>query len=329
METEHVVFNYGQLDDLTYIPLEEKDLSIAEQFVECTRHLVEIHQLFSIFQYNVKLLTSIYSLAASGELTKDGCLATSPDDFIAVNALLISIISAGSTLVNSQECYIKANCSEQILQKYKKETGIIYDTVFEYRFLSKLRDFAQHGHVPVGVQQDHYCFDMYQIYRTPHFDFKSAFKKEITDSAQEIMENYKDTPTLSFTLTLVRYVEQISIIQSLFFSCIEDHFSDIDEAFLNMTNQYADNLIKDVPTGVFIYEDGSGELQAAVDFKESMVMFEDFKTEASEAHTHYKEIAEYLFEGVHIIPLENNQKTSQVQDEQKRSDMSEIQDTAR
>jgi len=53
-----------------------------------------------------------YLLMSDGKVLKNGEPAISEDDFIAINAMVNNLISAGRTLVESMECYISERHSE-------------------------------------------------------------------------------------------------------------------------------------------------------------------------------------------------------------------------
>lgn len=89
--------------------LAEEDLKTARHFIEITRHMQEIHQLFLIFKKDIDNLQSEYVLKNNGNVFCDERPASSGADYISVNSHIINIISAGRTLVESMECYIKNN----------------------------------------------------------------------------------------------------------------------------------------------------------------------------------------------------------------------------
>lgn len=301
VETDHVIFNINLPRNFCCVPLMRDDIVIANSFIECTRHIDEIHQLSAIFRFDLELLLSNYTPMTSGEVLKKGKPAVSPDDFIAINAIAISIISAGSTLVDSLECYIKTHCSGHILNTFKDASGRIFDTVFEYKLLSQLRNYSQHGHIPLGIQSKKYCFDLYQIFNTPHLKLNAVAKRDFINYSRSIMEDYHDTPTLSFTLTLARYVEQISKLESLFYTLTEKQFFELNKAFLEISDKYKNNILRKKSSNNFIFKNSEGEHQMAIDYDKSIQMFHQYKKEAHEAYMKDLEKANYLFEGIRIV----------------------------
>lgn len=94
---------------LTAEELTPEDLESAKHFVETTRHLQEIHSLFSVFKFNIDVLQEEYVLMNSGKVFCDEKPANNAQDYIAINAYITNIISAGKTLADSMECYVKSN----------------------------------------------------------------------------------------------------------------------------------------------------------------------------------------------------------------------------
>lgn len=87
-------------------------------------------------------------------------------DSITINALTINIFSVGKNLID----YIESFCKVNIPDKYKdlKENILSkrYDGVFSYRLGLFLRNYSQHGHLPVSVHVGKCCFDLNQTQDT-------------------------------------------------------------------------------------------------------------------------------------------------------------------
>ena len=248
METEHLLFNDNELNPISSAELEEDDLQTVDSYVECTRHIIELHGLLLSFLFNIKELQKRYTLLFSGTIIADGNLADTYDDYIAINALTTSIISAGVTLTNALESYITLHLTEEGRDNYASFCSNIYDNVFEYRLMVNLRNFAQHGHLPVDLQNRKYCFDLHQFTTRPHFNIKSSFKKEINTFAEEIIRIYEDTPTFSYTSTLARYVEKVLLIYKQFFEFIKEQFEETYKKSMIIINNYPEGIAADKTT---------------------------------------------------------------------------------
>ena len=115
MDTERLILTDGGKRPNNLQKLSPQDIIIAETYVETTRHLQEIHQLYQIFIFQIENFLSRYTLYNSGGVYKNHDVfdrllpADSDSDHIAINVHIISIISAGRTLSESMESYIKEN----------------------------------------------------------------------------------------------------------------------------------------------------------------------------------------------------------------------------
>ena len=164
METEQTFRFSEDFPEPPFSELMEGELEAVKQYVELTRHLQELHQLFQIFKFDLDSFLSRYRVTISGEVFRDNVLADSDDDYIAINAGIISIISAGKTLVESMRTYVRENYGEEskVYSTFETFCSNVYDNAFAYRLLMRLRDYAQHGHLPVNERKGWYGFDLKQ-----------------------------------------------------------------------------------------------------------------------------------------------------------------------
>ena len=173
----------GEFDEVAFVSLSESELTVSRHHVEITRHLQEIHHLFLMLKYDIESLQKEYTLDVSGKVFRGGKPAKREEDFIAVNAHVINIISAGRTLTEAMECYINTNerIEPEAKNRYKSFCSNTYDKSFSYRLLIRLRDFSQHGHLPVCKTHNNYCFDLKQILEKPHFNHNEKLRRQMAD----------------------------------------------------------------------------------------------------------------------------------------------------
>lgn len=237
--------------------LAEEDLKTARHFVETTRHLQEIHHLFLIFKKDIDNLQKDYVLMNNGNVFREQNPASNEADYISVNSHIINIISAGRTLVESMECYIKNNPDiGDAKQKYLNYYHSTYDSSFAYRFLIRLRDYSQHGHLPISSTENNYYFDLIQIVNKPHFDHNKTLEKQMKIIIDEIIEKYHDTSTISLTETLSEYVVKLLAICKMFCYQTEKELTEACAKFQNVVSVYPDNIIKEQGNlnRLFIYD---------------------------------------------------------------------------
>lgn len=180
-------------------------------FVELTRHIQEINQWFEIFIYSLSELKRVYLSAPS---------------LVPINTYLISLLGSGKCLVDSIETCIKQvfRKSESEIEHFRNEVlSKEYDKCFSYKFLYKLRNFSQHGHIPVSTINGTIHFDINQIYHTPHYSFNKQLKKEIDDFVEYInkQRDICEGPFLDFPYTVCAYTCSIFRIYKEFLGKIK------------------------------------------------------------------------------------------------------------
>lgn len=198
-----------------YVEGTQDTLKEIIEYVEITRHLQEIHQWFDIFMYSLKQLKS----------------AVWNKEAVEINTYLISLISTGKIMVDSIKLCITNNLCEEESLFINEE----YDGCFSYRFLVRLRNYSQHGHIPVSLINDRPQFDFMQIYQTPHYKFNKQLEREVS-SIIEFIQNKQDIsegPMLDFEMTVCAYTCSIFKIYKKFLekirACVEKYRNKIQE----------------------------------------------------------------------------------------------------
>lgn len=286
--------------------LADEDLKTARHFIEITRHMQEIHQLFLIFKKDIDNLQNEYVLKNNGNVFRKQNPANSGADYISVNSHIINIISAGRTLVESMECYIKNNSDiGDEKQKYLDFYHGTYDSSFAYRLLIRLRDYSQHGHLPVSFMGNNYFFDLIQIANKPHYNHNKTFETQMKSIIDEILEKYHNTPTISLTETLAEYVVKLLAIYKMFWYQTEKELTEACTKFQTVVSCYPDNIIKEQEglDGLFIYDvvDGNAHVVDPNDKPDEMVV--RFKKEAEDNFDEYSEAYKEVLDGNLYIKL--------------------------
>lgn len=257
METQQTFYLNDGFSSPPYSELKEDDLKTVEKYVELTRHLEEIHELFLVFKFNLDSFISRYRVTSSGKVYRDDKLADTYDDYIAINSLVISIISAGKTMVESMYAYTKANYGEES-QEFAKLHGFtanVYDQVFPYRLLMRLRDYAQHGHLPISHNRGWYGFEATSFVKKPHFDHNRKFLDEMSAAIQEVSEKYGDSFKMSLADMLAQYTPNFLSVCRFFWNEIEADLLKTEESFRSVVAAYPENIFarEECPPGFFSY----------------------------------------------------------------------------
>ena len=138
---------------------------------------------------------------------RDQFPADQEEDYIAINAYTTNIISAGKTMIESMKNFTDLKClTDENRSSYSAMVSKIYDTVFSYKLLIRLRDYAQHGHLPVNSSENIYYFDLINILGKPHFNHNKAVKEQMIQAIATCADLFKDTPRLSLTKSLAEFV---------------------------------------------------------------------------------------------------------------------------
>lgn len=127
---------------------------------------------------------------SSGQVIRNNHPATTDEDYIAVNAFVINWISAARTLTALMENCIKGNFAKDDpkYQVYMQNYHDLYDHCFSYRLLIRLRNYAQHGHLPVSQEGDWYGFDLYKILKKSHYLHNAQVKRELEDVVALVLD---------------------------------------------------------------------------------------------------------------------------------------------
>lgn len=293
MNTETYILKENLNADITNIQLPEltgEEKSCIEYFIELTRHIQEIEQLFCIFRFNLNSMQNYYIMNNDDTINRRFTFEFEVDDDIGINALVINYLSSAKTLTESIEMFIKENIGE-ISEKYQNfKTNClskIYDENFYYRFLIHLRDFSQHGHLPVSrdFNSNKYCFDLDTILQTPHFTHNKKLRNEMEKYRIEINAKYIDNPRIMFTKSIAEFNVCIIKIYVEFLNEIESILSNSINEIKVLLATRPDIIYKskDCLNGWVFYnvsEDGNCDCFNPKD--DSMKMFMNFKKKAED-----------------------------------------------
>lgn len=292
MDTERIYRTHDELEEIAFAELDCNDLKAVRDYVEITRHLQEIHSLFLIFKFQIELMQKEYILMNDGKVFFNEHPANREEDYIAINAYVTNIISAGKTLVEAMDCFINMDyppCDSGYKQEYLDYYHGIYDSSFAYRFMIRLRDYAQHGHLPVDNEKNSFCFNLINILKKPHYNQNKTLQKQMTQVADEVMDVYDDIPTLSLTLTLAEFVSKLLFIYQRFWTAVEESLLEAQKNSQEVLGKYPENIMNAsaVFPGCFIYEVIDGWAHAINIADDSISMFSQFKIEAQDICDEY------------------------------------------
>lgn len=295
MDTQKYFMVENLLDFPNEIEIPEIDEKIQlylKRFVSFSETLQNVHQFFEVFLFNLEQMDHFCIMYYNDEVIRksDGKKV----DFIEINALFINVISAGKTLIDKIDNFFKTEVDEIRAKEFKNNyLSKKYDDIFSYRFLLFLRNFAQHGNLPISRQPDgKYCFDLIQILATIHMKVSDQIKKSMQNVAQEITEKYMHEPCVALTYTIDTYSLTVVELYYCFLKEIEKDCNDYYHTVQNILKENPQliisksNMLKDMV--VFDYEDGILHFFSSHDNIKNT--FIDYKNQAKEKMKFFSKI---------------------------------------
>lgn len=202
------------VDDLESInipDLTDEMRSIFVEHVDLIKVVTESNQLFDVFYFNLLNMRNSIVLSIGDTATKTIHYPNYDSEFIAINAFVINLISSAKTLTeflgNSAKKWLSEDSSPK--DKFNQYLSDIYDTQYIYRLLINLRNYAQHGNIPVSSHDGLYGFDFTQIINPSFFTIKGNHKKDLEHFIEVCEIPGENIPYLSLTLTLANFTVQV------------------------------------------------------------------------------------------------------------------------
>lgn len=135
------------------IELSKSDYEFTYKILKDFTDLIRDERLFRIVELNyqeIKSKIADYTLKVKADPNTG--FNEKDEIFIDVNRLLLNLLSTIRTFLDHKETTLKRKFGKDSKEyrHFEKETNIAYDNNFEYRFISKLRNYAQHCGLPAG-----------------------------------------------------------------------------------------------------------------------------------------------------------------------------------
>lgn len=246
------------IEKVNIFVLDDKDKESVEAYIELTRHMQELKQLFDVFRFNLETLLNFYDIYPTDKVERKPGVVLNSSDFIAINALTTNLISAGRAVADSAEVCMKKNYGETsgVMLSFKENClSKVYDENFGYRFLYHMRNFSQHLHLPVSCSDGRYSFDLWQILNTPHVKRNAALKQELSELNQKAMSHHDSVFHLSYCITLAQYTCAVSFIYIGFLKHIKRRLFNLKKDIVRIVAHHPDALTHEDErfNGSFLY----------------------------------------------------------------------------
>ena len=273
MNTEEYI-NFKKLnfdfDSLQIANISQNELSLIEEYIEFTRDVIEISQLFRIYRINYNNIFFHYDLLSNDVIIRNSELYCKEDDIILINTLIINYISSAKTFVDSANTFLE----KKINHEKSSLSSDIYDNHFSYRFLYEMRNYSQHGHLLVNISSEKQCcFNIDHIIHSPHYNFKGKIVNEL-GNLKEIISDIitDDVPSIAFTSTLADFHICILQIYICFIDSIEDKLKALVDKISKMIKEHPDIVhnSEDLFNGYILY-DVKEEYVHCFDPKENLI----------------------------------------------------------
>lgn len=279
-------------DTLQLSDVSEENQKLLENYVSFGEHLQDVHQLFKLLGFNLNQLFNYCIMKYDDRLVK---MNGEVVDFYDINGLFINIISSAKTLIEALESFYEIELGEERKNEFKREVlSKKYDEVFSYRFLLYMRNYAQHGHLPISHIHDEkrLCFDLAQILSTQHIKSNKAIKESMKKVHDEIIEKYGDEPKIAITYTLDSFTVVVYEIYYVFLQTMEDDVKKISDKQLQLIELHPELIYhgNNALNGYVLYQTGESDILHAYNPKESLFQaYIEYKEEAKNVYEKYKE----------------------------------------
>lgn len=287
--------DFGKIPNFT-----NSELHTIEEYIEFTRHLLEINQLFKIFRVNLNDILLHYELYANDFFKRKINFNDKESDYIVINALTINYISSAKTLTESIENFIESKLGEDKLEDFKTSClSKIYDERFSYRLLIRLRDYAQHGHLPVSLSTDKRCsFNLEKIIDTPHFSHNKKLQGEIIRIKEKVFDEFEDTARITFTRSIAEFEISILEIYMNFINIIREKLFELLNNFNNLIKEKPEIIHKSTNylNGLILYPIDNENINGINPEGKPIEMIDDIKKELQKDLIKAKKEFEKIFE---------------------------------
>lgn len=278
-------------DSIKLVDLSEENRKIIENYVSFGEHLQDVHQLFKLLEFNLKQLFSYCIMKYDDRFIKTNGEII---DFYDINGLVINIISSAKTLIEALETFYEIELGEERKKLFKLEVlSKKYDDVFSYRFLLYMRNYAQHGHLPIShiYDKERFCFDLMQILSTQHIKPNKAIKESMEKVHNEIIERFGDEPKIAVTYTLDSFTVVVHEIYYVFLQTIENDVKEIFHKQLHLLDLYPELIYKgdNALNGYVFYQSDEGSMLHMYNPTENLLAaYSKYKEDAKNAYQKYK-----------------------------------------
>lgn len=288
-------------EQVEFYDLPEAHFELFCKYMDTGRHLQEVQQLFGMMRFNLDQIYKQYDLRFNDCIySLDGA----PVDMIQLNALICNAVSSARTLIESMEVFDKALIDSQE-HFHKNYTAKVYDASYSYRIIDMLRNYMQHGHVPVSYDGERIFFNLSEILDVKHMNMNKKLVEKLDNIRTEIVESGSEA-RLTCVSMLYEYFLDVYNLYSGFYSYIQWDMEKLASDVKTVLQEHPD-YIKNTNGFPFVavYADDNGIVHGFSSQDDFGIMFEQFKQKAESAFENYKRNNHHLIRLEITYCLEN------------------------
>lgn len=205
--------SFGESEkNFTSLPEEHK--RVFQRYMEFAQHIRELDQLYRMMNFNLENIFEQFTLNFDDRVfTKNG----EPVDPIKLNALLGNAISSGRTLIESMEVCDKAYISEEGAFK-RNFISPVYDECPDYRIVDFLRNYMQHGHVPVSYDGQKIFLNLSEILDVTHMKINAGLNRFLGEAEKQLLSYGAMETRLSCVIFFYKYFLMVYKLYHAFYS---------------------------------------------------------------------------------------------------------------
>lgn len=230
---------------------------ILRRYLSMSQHICELDELYSMMVFNLGNMFEKFSLQFDDRIfAKRGETV----DVIQINALLCNAVSAGRTLIESMEKFDEFYISKD--KSFKKNfISKAYDQYSEYKIVDFLRNYMQHGHIPIHYDEEKIYLDLSEILETTHLKMNKNLKRMLQKAKKDLLEYGVADTRLCCVPLFYKYFLLIHRLYRAFYSYAEYTLMQIGEEKRKLLQDHPE-YVRQVDEIAFapVYQDELGQL---------------------------------------------------------------------
>lgn len=238
MNTRAFVKIDGNEQELIFHELQKEDERIFRNYIEESRHFQEITQLYKMMLFDLHEIFLHYDLHFDGSVSS---LYGKEINILHINALIGNAVSAARTLIETMEVFDRVYIASE--GNFKKNfISRAYDEYFSYRFIDFIRNYMQHGHVPISFDGEKIFFQLSEILDVSHMKINASLKTQMKDIEQELFDHGEMNTCLTVIPMLYEYFFLIHTLVHEFFQFIKMYFLEQSNAVQKILEEHPEYI---------------------------------------------------------------------------------------